>query len=180
MADVPIMTLRNCVFTGNQSTTRGGVIDLTPGNGAVLTIEDSTLLGNSAGDRGGVVSMLGFGSTLTIRRSTLSGNTSGSFGGVAYIRDQFKLTVEDSTLSGNKAKTAGGAIYTFGNASKFLISNSTLSGNAATGGMFPGSGARWHWWRFPGPPRFRTVPSPATRPRKATAAGRAAAGCLHS
>jgi uncharacterized protein (DUF2141 family) len=119
------------------SSSDGGAIHLNAAGS--LLVEDCTLSGNAATDNdGGAINVEG-GGAVTVRRSTLSGNTAGQSGGAVYFFQGGSLTVENSTLSGNTANDTdaslgGGAIYFYGAASKFLVSNSTFSGNAAPAG----------------------------------------------
>lgn len=97
------------------------------GDGASLTLIDSTVANNNAGWSGGGVYSF-FNTTTTIIRSTISGNVSNDVGG--GIRSLGNMDIVNSTISGNTATGwHGGAIFqTDGDIS---ITNSTIANNIA-------------------------------------------------
>jgi parallel beta-helix repeat protein/predicted outer membrane repeat protein len=146
------LTIQNCVFSGNKTTTKGGAIfnytgtvivqsSTFTGNqankggaifnyGGNLTVQTSTLTGNQA-TKGGAVFLYKHSNSATIQQSTFSGNTATISGGAIYLYYSGGITISDSTISGNHATAgSGGAIY-FYKAANSTITNSTISGNTA-------------------------------------------------
>ena len=142
-----ILTLSDCVVSGNASTYNGGAI----WNSGPLTLIDSTVSDNSAANAGGAIANF---SALTLVGSVLSGNTAPAGGGIynnsrltlsrttlsgnaatqwqgGGILNRAALTVDSSTLSNNTAGTSGGGLFNNG---ALTLVNSTLSGNHATNG----------------------------------------------
>jgi hypothetical protein len=118
------LTVTDSTLSGNIAATGGGGIR---NDRRTVTITDSTLSGNSGSDGGGIFN----GGTLTVTASTLNGNFVRSYGG--GISNSGTLTVTDSTLSGNSAGTGGGGIFS-GLAATVTITASTLSRNSANQG----------------------------------------------
>ena len=125
--------LRSCVVSSNNADNGGGIHN----DGAVITIEDSTLGNNSADDTPGGGAIDNDGGEVSITRSTLSGNRSASGGGA--IENDGTLTILACTLSGNTAAVGGGAIE---HAAGVLdLTSNTLAGNSAKyGGAIDGDG----------------------------------------
>jgi hypothetical protein len=126
------LTLDHATVTGNtMSTTAGdfwqGGGGIYSGDGAALTLVDSTVADNRAGWSGGGIYSF-FNTTTTIVRSTISGNVSNDVGGA--IRSLGNVTIANSTISGNTATGwHGGAIFqTDGDVS---ITSSTIANNVA-------------------------------------------------
>ena len=118
----------------SNTAASGGAI----GNFVPLALSDSHLHDNRASFDGGAMKAF---APYTILRTTLDANSAGRFGG-AIFNSQTAGTfpefahIEQSTLSGNFAKF-GGAIYHDGfivPGSLLVLLNSTVSGNAVTGG----------------------------------------------
>ncbi|MDB9412819.1 Calx-beta domain-containing protein, partial [Microcystis aeruginosa CS-567/02] len=108
------LTLTNSTISGN---TGGGIHN----SWGTLTLTNSTISGNTGG---GIGNSWG---TLTLTNSTISGNTAThSGGGISSYYGT--LTLTDSTISGNTAPGTGGGIS---NSSFGIITNSTISGNTA-------------------------------------------------
>jgi len=122
-----MLTIANCVFTGNVSTADGGAIW---NYGGTLNIQSSTFTGNHAVN-GGAIYIHGTTNATTIQNSTFSGNVASGKGGAIYLYYSGGMTISDSTISGNQA-SSGGAIY-FYTAGNSTITNSTISGNTASG-----------------------------------------------
>jgi Chlamydia polymorphic membrane protein (Chlamydia_PMP) repeat len=133
-----LITIANCVITGNSSqSSGGGIFCLGAGFGpSGVSIINSKVSGNSAAYGGAAyVDGIGFygyaGSVLRITNSTISGNIATSSGG--GICNVGGLTVSNSTISANSATVdvagGGGGIFNLGN---LTIANSTLSGNSAS------------------------------------------------
>ncbi len=132
----------NTVSGGKDSWGYGGAI-LNSGVG-ILTIKGSTISNNTISvDRmaqGGGIANNG---TLTITQSTISNNTaigsSGQGGGVITSGGgQQQVTITKSIISNNVARgywAEGGGICGFGDDNEIIITGSTLSYNAASGGI---------------------------------------------
>jgi hypothetical protein len=123
------LTLKNGRVTG--ANLGGGIlID----NGAVLTVNRSTIAGNVAAGGGGIYCNQ---ATLTLNSSTLSGNHAAGFlaggnGGGLFAYNSSVL-VNQSTLSGNSFTPvlnsgAGGGLTTYG--SSVTLQNSIVAGNS--------------------------------------------------
>src|SRR5262249_29172864 len=115
----------------NGFASEGGGIN----NSGTLTINNSVLSANTAGANGGGIFSNG---TLTINSSTLSANTVlGTLPSGGGIYNEGALTINKSTLNGNTAgpgggsSSSGGGIYNTGGT--VMLTNTTLSGNKATG-----------------------------------------------
>jgi hypothetical protein len=150
------LTLTNCKVSRNTSaSSAGGGIS----NNGVLTLVDTTVEGNNAtfGSGGGIYNT----GVLTLTRSIVSNNVSeiGPGGGIQNNRGTLVLnesevsendalaengggisnqdgtvTVTVSTIRANTTREFGGGISTKGSSAMFDITDSTVSGNSATGG----------------------------------------------
>jgi hypothetical protein len=127
------LTLQNTRVTGGalSSQDRGGGVYRRSGT---LVLNGCTISGNTAYLGGGVANSVG--GTVTIANSTISGNTATANQGGGGVFNNGNvgnlsgtLIVRDSVISGNRAKFGGG-LRNDGIAS---ISNSTISGNLASG-----------------------------------------------
>ncbi len=105
-------TISGLTITGGVAKTGGGVF-----NGGTLTISDSVISGNHASrGGGGIDNVYAGGSKLTLIGTTISGNSALYGGGIENYgpvdTDSFPylLTVTNSTISGNTA--TGGGTYT--------------------------------------------------------------------
>jgi predicted outer membrane repeat protein len=106
----------------------GGALSLR--NLPIAAIEDSVFSGNRAELAGGAI--YAWGTTeLTISRTEISRNAvpAGAGGGV-LLAGSATMEMRDSTVAGNLAVQGGGIDASGG----FAITNSTISGNRATGG----------------------------------------------
>jgi CSLREA domain-containing protein len=122
--DVTISGLR--LTAGKPGSGAGGAIS---DSGANLIVRNSTISGNTATGGAAVYS---FNAAVTIQDSILSGNDAlGGTGGAVNSNGGGATTIQRSTVTGNKSASAGG-VYSFGEAA--TISDSTISGNTATGG----------------------------------------------
>lgn len=126
------LTLDHVTVSNNTMTTNAGDFwqgggGIYSGDGASLSLVDSTVADNHAGWSGGAIYAF-FNTTTSIVRSTISGNVSNDVGGA--IRSLGNMTIENSTISGNTATGwYGGAIFqTDGDIS---IVNSTIADNIA-------------------------------------------------
>jgi hypothetical protein len=124
-----LVTVIDCIFSGNSArgafnAAAGGIY-----NGGLLALTDTTLDGNFANQNGGGID--NDGGTVTVTGCTLSGNSANTFAG-GGIYNQGTLTLTDSTLSGNSMTGgAGGGIY---NVRALTLTGCTVSGNSAAGG----------------------------------------------
>ncbi|MFZ1641606.1 MAG: choice-of-anchor Q domain-containing protein, partial [Candidatus Contendobacter sp.] len=134
-----LMTLNNCVLSGNSASARGGAVDKFSGT---LTVNNSALINNSATSGGAISNVVpGGNSTVTVNNSTLSYNKA-TLGGGIYNQGPGGdsggiIIVNNSTMFGNSASTGGG-IHSFGHV--LSVNNSTVSGNSANQG-----GGIWFW-----------------------------------
>jgi beta-glucanase (GH16 family) len=119
-------TATNFAFGG------GGIYN---GDGATLTMTDSTVSDNATVAQPGGGLYGSFDSTITITRTTVSGNVGGDVAG--GLRSLGDTTVVNSTFSGNTSTAwHGGAMFlTDGNVT---ISNTTIVGNRAPAGTAGG------------------------------------------
>ena len=161
VADSSNLTIKNCAFYQNHSTSSGGAIYF--GGTGTLTIIDSTFYQNEAVGSGGAVQISAsgphvitnstffdntaggdggaiYGSNVTITGSTLSRNIAGWDGGAIVIPGgDFKI--QSTTINQNQANSEGGAIALEGNAFGMIV-NSTVTRNQAndSGGGISTSG----------------------------------------
>ena len=134
------LTIKQLTLTDGQShdielyDRAGGA---TRANDATVVIENSSLNNNATDYGGGAISASD--TNLTINGSSFSGNRAAGAGGAIYGRDS-KIVINASSFTHNRARS-GGVIKSLGNfgGSAWVISNSTFSQNAATGG----GGAIW-------------------------------------
>lgn len=119
-----VLSLEECVFTGNRSAVDGGAIH---NDGGTLTILNSTLSGNASGSEGGAI----HGGTMTLTNCTLTGNSAVNGGA---IRGAGSMTLTHCTIAGNTA-TGGGGVD---NLSSIELNFSIVAGNSPdnlTGGF---------------------------------------------
>lgn len=135
-----LLTVNQLTLTGGSAPFGGGVFL----EGGDTTITDSIISGNAATDSGGGI---GDESNFNLIDSTVSGNTAlsgvaGGGGGGIATTGSGSDDIVDSTISGNTAggvgSGAGGGIINVGGSQ--IISNSTISGNQATGTNGDGGG----------------------------------------
>ena len=125
---------------------RGGVMETT-GPGGVVTITGSLLRHNTADQWGGAVNVAGGYQTVTVISSTLSQN-SATYGGGVEIENisggtghhvvQFVASAILSNTAQGAADSSGGGIDLVAPASVVTMTNTTLSGNEATGSGWGG------------------------------------------
>ena len=116
------------------------------GDGASLTLIDSTVSDNSSGHTGGGIYSF-FNTTTTVIRSTVSGNVAADIGG--GLRTLGTATIDNSTISGNTSTAwHGGAMFITDGV--VTVTNSTVTNNASpqpppetqevtAGGLFVGT-----------------------------------------
>lgn len=126
------VTVANLTLTnGYGFQLAGGII-----NNGILTLDHATVSNNTmttdAGDfwQGGGGIYSGNDATLNLVDSTITGNVAAWSGGGIYSFFNTTTTIVRSTISGNVSGDVGGGLRLLGNAE---ISNSTISGNEATG-----------------------------------------------
>ena len=124
-----LVTLSHCVLDSNSSTGypyQGGAITI--GNGSTVIIDHCVISNNSTDQYGGGI--YHSNGTLIIQYSTISNNSSSSIGGGIFSSDDPSsvLKISNSTISGNAA-TYGGGLY-LQNGIDSLI-NCTISGNVS-------------------------------------------------
>ena len=128
-----VMTLTNCVVTGNTGNADFGGGLYNDALGCRMTL-NNTFVGNNSGTdvTGGGIYNLG---TLTLTQSTVANNVTSVVhnpGVGAGIYNQGTLTLTQSTVSGNVGPSNGGGIYTTGAGSRLTVTNSTVAFNKAT------------------------------------------------
>ncbi len=105
------LTLNNCLFENNISTSSGGAIL----NKLLLDINNCTFTGNKALDgRGGAIWQLAIngGAQISISDSTFTYNEAQYDGGAIAVYNGFSLAVNNSNMSLNKSYSgSGGAIW---------------------------------------------------------------------
>ena len=131
------VSVNNSVITGGGGVTSGGGVQVTRGSSAAIT--NSSITGNSAdisylnpyGVGGGISVSNAFASfsssSLTLVNSTVSDNVADTIGG--GISASGFVNIINSTISNNTAASYGGGI----SASNLNLTNSTVSGNSASG-----------------------------------------------
>jgi hypothetical protein len=115
-----------------------------PDNGALVTVNNSTLAENTAYYSGGAIQNGSFDyvsmATLVLNNSTLSGNSGGfEGGGISNFTGAGGYTtvqINSSTLTSNSAESGGGVSNTIGlfGIAIVEVSNSTVSNNSAQAG----------------------------------------------
>jgi beta-glucanase (GH16 family) len=125
------VTVTGCLMTTDAGDFWQGGAGIYNGEGATLTLVDSTVRDNSSGHAGGGVYSF-FNTTTIIERSTISGNTAADVGG--GIRSLGNVDVVNSTISGNTASANfhGGAVFSTDGVMNMV--NTTVAGNTSTGG----------------------------------------------
>jgi hypothetical protein len=128
------LTLTNVVVTGNTSGNNGGGIFVLGGN---ITLIGTTLSNNSAALNGGGLFNNGTGNlgdvrgggTVQVTNSIVTSNFAGNEGGGLFDLGADPLSLTNSTLSGNQATGAGGGAYL--EAQAVTLTGANISGNSA-------------------------------------------------
>jgi hypothetical protein len=142
--DHAVLTVSNCVVTGNLSYGGAGIANDGYSGSATLTIINSFVTANSvpieSSSGGGILNYGENGSaTMTVINSTVSDNDAGFLGG-GIFNDAYEgsaiMTVVNSTVSGNDAGWSGGGIYNAGwnGTASLTLENSTIAENQAGSG----------------------------------------------
>lgn len=128
------LTVVNSIISGNTASNDGGGIYVQT-NGK-FTMTATTVTGNTAEDGGGLYLEVAGG--ISITNSTISGNTATSGkGGGAYISTLVstnltaKFLIKDTTIVGNRATGNGGGLYLAPDGRDISVINSTITGNTA-------------------------------------------------
>jgi polymorphic membrane protein len=132
-------TIEDTLFQGNTTNAHvgdggnGGAIYIDGSGNGQLTIRRSVFSGNSASWIGGAIHtyMYAGASGMTIEDSYFDGNSTQQNGGAIYHQNG-ALTIQRSTFSANTTRGQGGALWLL-QATPTAITNSTFSGNSATG-----------------------------------------------
>jgi hypothetical protein len=115
--------LLHCVISGNVAETGAGVQ-----NHGSLVQDDCRISDNiSNGDGGGIYNS----GSISLSRNIIVGNVATHGDGGAIYNWGSDIVLTDSTISANTAESGGGIYFERGEP---LVSNSTVSGNAATSG----------------------------------------------
>lgn len=124
------LVVRDAVFTGNASVSRGGAIRLERGD---LTLTDVELAGNQAGPgnnaTGGAISFTR--GTLRMTRCVVRNNAATHGGGLYLGTPAPHAVIEDSVFLDNASQFAGGAISAGTTMPSFHVSRSSFIGNSA-------------------------------------------------
>ncbi len=124
------LNLSQAVVSNNSAAGSGGGGGLSGATGSTIVLDRVQVLGNSAGAyAGGIYINRG---TLIITDSTVDGNSTDNWGGGIY-NDRSTTTLTRVTVSNNTAGKDGAGIYSAGVGAALALSNTTLSGNIATG-----------------------------------------------
>jgi len=130
------LTISHCLFQNNTGGT-GGAISMEGGN---ASIADSTFSGNTAQDSGAIdiFSNATFKVVMSIDRCTFNGNSATSFAGGAIdvedLNTGSSVTITNSTFTGNTATGSNGQGAAIDiSAAPVTITNCTIAGNTATG-----------------------------------------------
>jgi predicted outer membrane repeat protein len=159
------VTVTNSVLNSNEATSGGGAIYAVDGtltisgttvsggaapSGAgvyvadgTLNISDSTVSGNTLtdpGGGGGIYAYLG-GGAVTISDTRIVGNSAGVGGGLQVTGRDGPVTITGSEIFDNTSTTRGGGLYArVVDGGPLNITNTTISGNLATGSFGGGVG----------------------------------------
>ncbi len=138
-----ILTITNCVLSGNQTLpASGSVVGGALHNAGPLTIINSTITNNVVrGEGGGIATTTAAGNVVNIVNTLIAGNTAsvtggglGNGGGVSTTGNQGTINFINCTISDNHADNNGGGAYIVtpgsgtGNAT---LLNVTVANNAA-------------------------------------------------
>lgn len=132
--NLTVLTLNNCVLSGNTSVSgQGGGLGTGGGfaTGETATLNDCIICSNSApgGSGGGVYN----DAMLVLSNCTVSANLATNGGSGGGIMNLDVLNAADSTVSGNSADDGyGGGIV---NGCEMTLDNCTLAGNSANNGF---------------------------------------------
>lgn len=120
------LTVQDCVFSNNRTTTGGGAISITYGGSLTVL---GCRFSNSQGSRGGAISLSG-SVAHTIQSSIFENNHAVLDGGGIYSSSA-RTSVRSCLFSGNSAGGDGGGIYYSADDDTGRIVNCTFVNNAA-------------------------------------------------
>jgi uncharacterized repeat protein (TIGR01451 family) len=125
------VTLSDCVISGNTAVNGGGITNDDTVNNSLVLVRTTVSDNTASTDGAGIVFAPGTGS-LTLTGCIVRDNAAGrENGGILAVADlQSDLTITDSTISGNSAPGGIGGGITW-SAGTFTLANSTVSGNTA-------------------------------------------------
>lgn len=146
-------TIRECVFTDNVATGKGGAVEIT-GNTSGATFEACIFVANQAKNGGGAIHCTGFSAKFLARRCTFAANSATGLivtGGALQVEGGADVVIADSILFANSSSLAGsqaaglaGATFDFqrcdlagGIAGVFLLNGATAQADAATFDLDP-------------------------------------------
>jgi Domain of unknown function (DUF4347) len=129
------LTLSNVTLTGGSGGQQGG--GLATANFTSATLSQVVVSGNSGNNGAGIYS---FGA-LTLDQVRVTGNTSATSGGGVTVRTAATFT--DVEISGNTAAGSGGGLYVQSALSDVTLNRVTISGNSAAsgGGIYGNNGS---------------------------------------
>ena len=110
-AALPAITGRVTIDGAGHSISGNDAQRIFDVNGGALTLSNVTLTGGKATESEGGAIRLRNGAVVTIERSTLSANSATHGGAIATSSGGDRLNISDSNFSGNIAEQSAGAIY---------------------------------------------------------------------
>ncbi len=113
-AALPAITGRVTIHGAGHSISGEDAHRIFDVNGGALTLSNVTLTGGKATESEGGAIRLRNGAVVTIERSTLSSNTATHGGAIATSSGSDRLNISDSDFSGNIAEQSAGGIYARG------------------------------------------------------------------
>ena len=131
-------------FTGNGAGGNSGSGGAINGQGASLTVSNTTFFENTASRAGGAIEIAGGNAYLqnTDYTSNQTARNPGN-GGAIHAGGTVTLTVDGGSLGQNQAEE-GGAIWISSGTTAFLINNVNISGNTAIGDAASQGGAGFY------------------------------------
>jgi predicted outer membrane repeat protein len=121
---VSSVVANDCIFTGNQCISSGGIFGLPGGgtggafaviDGSTLTLNGCSVAGNQASVKGGAIwignVINGSGCNVTVSDSSLVGNSAGGNGGGIYVQQAASLVLDQVLVAFNQAGGHGGGLY---------------------------------------------------------------------
>lgn len=147
--DHAVLTLSDCIVSGNSATYGGGIFNEGFSGSATLTLNNCTVGGNwglqhaGIGSPGGGIYNHGTSgsATVTSNSCTFSGNSATDGGGIYSVgfSGNAMVTLNNTTFSGNSAPFGGGISNSgFSGNAAVTLNNSTFGGNSASygGGIY--------------------------------------------
>lgn len=129
-----VLTFSNCTFSRNRAGQEGGALAI--GIGCTLDATECTFLDNLADVHGGALYSCD-GATIILTTCTMNSNTTAQTGGAVHFADA-QCNLIDCDITNNTAETAGGLYFIDADSSR--LTDCTISGNSATGGVGIGAG----------------------------------------